>query len=55
MYLRIFVEVPTKLTKDQKKKLQDSASFDLKQYDQSKKYSDNVNALYGTVAYPNLK
>ncbi len=55
LYLRIFVEVPTKLTKDQKKKLQDSASFDLKQYDQSKKYSDNVNALYGTDAYPNLK
>ena len=49
LYLRIFVEIPTKLSKDQKRKAQEIyEGFEIKQYDQSKKYADNLSALYGT-------
>ncbi|MGN0822192.1 MAG: molecular chaperone DnaJ [Candidatus Gallimonas sp.] len=52
MYLRVFVEVPAKLTKDQKKLFEDfNANFDVKQYDKAKKYADNVSALYGKDPY----
>ena len=52
LYLRVFVEMPGKLTKDQKKVLELAAqSFDVKQFDKSKKYSDNLSALYGKDAY----
>ena len=48
LYLRVFVEVPSKLSKEQKKKLEDAAkSFEIKQFDKSKKFADNVSALYG--------
>ena len=52
LYIRVFVEVPTKLTREQKKKIQDAAEgMDLKQYDKAKKYADNVSALYGKNPY----
>lgn len=52
LYLRVFVEVPTKLTREQKKKFEESSpEFDLKQYERSKKYADNVSALYGKNPY----
>ena len=48
LYLRVFVEVPTKLSKEQKKKLSEAAElFELKQFEKSRKYADNVSALYG--------
>ncbi len=51
LYLCVFVEVPTKLSKEQKRVLEEANSFDLKQYDKAKKYSDNLSALYGKEAY----
>ena len=52
LYIRVFVEVPTRLTREQKKKIQDAAeSMDLKQYDKAKKYADSVGALYGKNPY----
>ena len=52
LYIRVFVEVPTKLTRDQKKKIQDAAEgMDLRQYDKAKKYADSVGALYGKNPY----
>lgn len=52
LYLRVFVEVPTKLSRDQKRKLQDAGdALEMKQFDKAKKYSDNLSALYGTEAY----
>ena len=52
LYLRVFVEVPSKLSKEQKKKLEDAAdSFEIKQFDKSKKFADNVSALYGKNPY----
>ena len=52
LYLRVFVEVPSKLSKEQKKKLEDAAgTFEIKQFDKSKKFADNVSALYGKNPY----
>ncbi len=51
LYLNVFVEVPTKLTKEQKRALEDVDRFELKQFDKSKKYADNLSALYGKDAY----
>ena len=52
LYLRVLVEVPTRLSKEQKQALKDaSANHELKQYEKSKKYSDNLSALYGKDAY----
>ena len=52
LYLRVFVEVPVKLSRDQKIRLRDAAaSVDLKQYDKSKKYADSIGALYGKDPY----
>lgn len=48
LYLRVFVEVPTRLTREQKRRLEDAADgVDVKQYDKAKKYADTVSALYG--------
>ena len=48
LILRVLVEIPTKLSRDQKKEIEKlDADIDLKQYDRMKKYSDNVEALYG--------
>lgn len=52
LYLKWFVEVPTKLSRDQKKKMEAAGgAFDVKQYDKAKKYADNVSALYGKDPY----
>ncbi len=52
LILRVIVEVPTKLSKDQKKEIEKlDSSFDLKQFERMKKYSDGVEALYGTKPF----
>ncbi len=51
LYLKVFVEVPTRLSKEQKKKLGEAATFDVKQYDKAKKFADSVSALYGKDPY----
>ena len=50
LYLKVFVEIPTRLTREQKKRLGDAAC-DLKQFDKSKRFADNVSALYGKDPY----
>lgn len=48
LILRVLVEVPTKLSKDQKKEIERlDSEIELKQYDKMKRYSDNVESLYG--------
>ena len=52
LILRVLVEVPTKLSKEQKKEIEKlDESFDLKQCERMKKYSDNVEGLYGHKPY----
>ncbi len=52
LYLRVQVDVPTKLTREQRKKLEEVAgAFDLKQYDKSRRFADNVSSLYGKDPY----
>ncbi len=52
LYLRAFVEVPTRLSREQKRAILDAAGgFELKSYEKAKKYSDNLSALYGKDAY----
>ena len=48
LIVRVLVEVPTKLSKEQKKEIERlDAQFELKQCERMKKYSDNVESLYG--------
>ena len=51
LYIRVFVEVPTKLTKEQKRALADADRFEQKQFEKVKKYADQMSALYGKDAY----
>ncbi len=52
LYVRVFVEVPTKLSKEQKRALESAVKeVEVKQYDKAKKYADNLSALYGVEAY----
>ena len=51
LYLTVFVEVPTRLTREQRKSLSEFPRPDLKQYEKSKKFADNVSALYGKDPY----
>lgn len=52
LYLRVFVEVPSKLTREQKKKIAEAGDgIDLKQYEKSKKFADSMSALYGADPY----
>ena len=52
LIIRVIVEVPSKLSKEQRKELEDwEEGTDLKQYDRMKRYSDNVEALYGDKPY----
>ncbi|MCI8343976.1 MAG: molecular chaperone DnaJ [Clostridia bacterium] len=52
LYLRVFVEVPTKLSREQKQTLSAAGdSFEIKQFDKAKKYADNMGALYGKDPY----
>ena len=48
LILRVIVEVPTKLSREQKKEIEKlDSGIELKQQERMKKYSDNVEALYG--------
>ena len=48
LILRVIVEVPTKLSKEQKKALEGfDEVVELKQHDRMKRYSDSVETLYG--------
>jgi molecular chaperone DnaJ len=52
LIVRVLIEVPVKLSKDQKKALEKwDESLELKQHERMKKYSDNVEALYGKKPY----
>ncbi len=50
LYLRVFVEVPTKLSKEQKKQLEEW-EFEGKQFEKGKRYADSMGALYGVDPY----
>lgn len=48
LILKVLVEVPTKLSRDQKKELEKlDQDFELKQCERMKRYSDQMEALYG--------
>ena len=48
LILRVIVEIPTKMSKEQKRELEKlDADIELKQYDKMRRFSDNVEALYG--------
>jgi DnaJ-class molecular chaperone len=48
LYVTIVVEVPTKLSKAEKKALEAfDAEVDVKQYDKMKKYVDAMDSLFG--------
>ena len=48
LLIRVLIEIPTKLSKDQKKEIEKlDKEIELKQYERMKKYSDNVESLYG--------
>ena len=52
LIITVFVEVPTRLSKDQKRDLEKwEASVDLKQCEKMKKYATNVESLYGSKPY----
>ena len=52
LILRVLVEVPTKLSKDQKKEIENlDKEIELKQYEKMRKYADNVESLYGTKPF----
>jgi len=52
LILKVFVEVPTKLSREQKKKLEATIDgIELKQYEKMKKYSENVESFYGKKPY----
>ena len=52
LILRVIVEVPSKLSKEQRKELENwDADVDLKQYDKMRRYADNVETLYGEKPY----
>ena len=52
LILRVLVEVPTKLSKDQKKEIEKlDKEIELKQYEKMRKYADNVESLYGTKPF----
>lgn len=54
MYLTVVVEVPSKLTREQKKQLEDfDAGIDIKQTGKMKAYRDNVQSMYGQDPYKN--
>ncbi len=52
LYLRAVVEIPARLSKEQKAAMaQLGGTIDLRQFEKAKKYSDTLNALYGKDAY----
>ena len=56
LLIRIIVEVPTRLSKDQKKAIEKlDGEMELKQHERMRKYSDNVEGLYGDKPYKSTK
>lgn len=52
LYIVVNVEVPTKLSRDQKNKLNDlDDGLELKQYSSMRQYRDNIETLYGKNPY----
>ncbi len=52
LIIRVIVEVPTRLSRSQRKEIEQMESeIELKQYDRMKRYSDNVESLYGKKPY----
>lgn len=52
LIVKILVEVPSRLTKEQKRAIEEADSaVDLKQYDKRKKYADCMESLYGAKPY----
>ncbi len=52
LFLRVIVEVPTKLSRDQRKEMENAVkNFDIRQYDKAKKFSDAMDALYNVTPY----
>ncbi len=52
LIIRVVVEVPSKLTKEQKRQLEEwDDSTELKQYERMRRYKDGVESLYGTKPY----
>lgn len=48
LIIRVVIEIPTKISKSQKRALEElDADIELKQYEKMRRYSDNVEALYG--------
>ena len=48
LYVTVVIEVPTRLSKSERKNLEKfDDEIEIKQYDKMKKYSDNMNSLYG--------
>ncbi len=56
LYVTINVEVPTKLSKDQKKQIEDyDKDLELKQYVKMKKFNDEMMSSYGKSPYADKK
>ena len=52
LIIRVIVEIPTKLSREQKRDLERlDGSMDLKQHERMRRYSDGVEALYGEKPY----
>ena len=52
LLVKVLIEVPTKLSKAQRKQIEQmDDEIELKQYDKMRRYSDNVEALYGQKPY----
>jgi len=52
LIIRVIVEVPTKISREQRKELERlDEGIELKQYDKMRRYADNVESLYGEKPY----
>ena len=52
LVIRVIVEVPSKLSKEQRKELEEwEDSMEIKQYEKMRRYADNVSSLYGEDPY----
>ena len=52
LILRVIVEVPAKLSREQRRELEKwDSDVEIKQYDKMKRYADNVETLYGQKPY----
>lgn len=52
LFLRVIVEVPSRLSRDQRKEMENAVkNFDIRQYDKAKKFNDAMDALYGVNPY----